>query len=211
MVYWRSGSSMLSLGATSSMAMPVRFQPCDSAAARSSISDSARAIYSTGAPLRAPSARNCSARVVLPVPGTPSTRYRRSGSKPPVSTVSRPGTPVDSSGGASRPLASSCCAIPCACAVIIAPPLCHAVVSILARLSRHVFSIPLVIIYGAGLGRAGQCCARDHGFSKKCITLLQYLLNPTFPHCRFAAVRQIPDQLCWRAIAVAALISLPHL
>ncbi|MNS81342.1 hypothetical protein D3C72_1150530 [compost metagenome] len=165
MVYWRSGSSMSSLGATSSMAMPARSQPCDRAAARSSISDSARAIYSTGTPLRAPSARNCSAKVVLPVPGTPSTRYKRSGSRPPMRMASRPGTPVDSS--ASRPPAPSCWAVPCACAIIIAPPLRHAVDNIVARLPECVFSIPLVNNYFAIPAAKGGVASVSASSAKK--------------------------------------------
>src|SRR4051812_24233898 len=39
--------------------------------------------------------RNCIARVVLPEPGTPSTRYSRCGVNPPFITSSSPSTPVD--------------------------------------------------------------------------------------------------------------------
>src|SRR6478609_4574372 len=38
--------------------------------------------------------RNCSASVVLPTPGLPSTRYRHSRGNPPPRTLSSPGTPV---------------------------------------------------------------------------------------------------------------------
>jgi hypothetical protein len=42
--------------------------------------------------------RNCSAMVVLPVPGLPSSRCRRLRAKPPPSTPSRPKTPVEAHG-----------------------------------------------------------------------------------------------------------------
>src|SRR6476620_6967292 len=74
----------------SSKEKPWRF-----ATRRSSRSLSESVTYNPFSPRRAPSSRNCSASVVLPVPGSPSTKYNRSASRPPHRTLSSPGTPVE--------------------------------------------------------------------------------------------------------------------
>ena len=75
----------------------VERQPCDAATARSSASVSDSVTYRTGSPRRTPSSRNWRASVVLPEPGTPSTRNSRCWANPPHSTSSSPATP-DGSG-----------------------------------------------------------------------------------------------------------------
>lgn len=74
MVYCWSGSSAFSSGMISSMWMPSMFLPCESATLRSSTEVSASVMYSVDSPRRTPSSKNCRASVVLPVPGSPSTR-----------------------------------------------------------------------------------------------------------------------------------------
>ena len=85
---------MASGGTSSKMAMPSSDQPCRAATTRSSCSLSERVIKPFS-PRLTPSSRYCSASVVLPVPGRPSTRYSRSAWKPPPRMSSRPGFPVD--------------------------------------------------------------------------------------------------------------------
>ena len=90
----RAGSSSSSVGVSSVIAIPARSQPCDPATSRSSPSVSASVTYMTVSPRAAPARRNCSASVVLPEPGTPSTRNRRFLVNPPRRTSSRPSMPV---------------------------------------------------------------------------------------------------------------------
>jgi hypothetical protein len=74
MVYWASGCSRFSDGSTSWIWMPPMSQPWDSPTPRNSPSVSASVMYTTDSPRLAPSTRNCSPVVVLPVPGSPSIR-----------------------------------------------------------------------------------------------------------------------------------------
>ena len=53
------------------MTMPSSDQPCERADARRPLSLSERVMYTAGSPARAPSIRNCSPSVLLPVPGSP--------------------------------------------------------------------------------------------------------------------------------------------
>ena len=73
-VYWLSASSWSPPGVISWMWMPSSDQPCEAATACSSSSVSDSVMYSTVSPWRRPSIRNCNAMVVLPAPGTPSSR-----------------------------------------------------------------------------------------------------------------------------------------
>src|SRR5512146_1290059 len=69
-------------------------QPCDSATPCSSNFDSERVTYRQRSPARVPSNRNWSASVVLPVPGSPSRRYRWLEGKPPPRMSSSPSLPL---------------------------------------------------------------------------------------------------------------------
>src|SRR5690349_6298818 len=81
------------------MVMPSSPQPCDRATAWSSSAVSDNVTYRTDSPAWAPARRYCIAKVVLPEPGTPSTRYRRRRTRPPAKMLSRPAMPVDACAG----------------------------------------------------------------------------------------------------------------
>src|SRR5579872_1521918 len=74
--------------------MPSNVQLCEIATSFNSSRVSESVTYSTRCPKRTPSSKNCNAKVVLPLPGSPSTTYSRCGGKPPPRTLSRPGMPV---------------------------------------------------------------------------------------------------------------------
>src|ERR1700733_8925983 len=95
MVYCSSFLRLSSMGSNSKTLMPSRSHPCDCATWRNSRSDSESVIYSTDSFCATPSRKNWSPRVVLPVPGSPSTRYKWPGGRPPANTLSSPGTPIE--------------------------------------------------------------------------------------------------------------------
>src|SRR5579871_1252541 len=74
--------------------------PWEHATPRNSSVVSESVTYNTGSPVRTSWRRSCRASVVLPEPGSPSTRYRRSGVRPPPRISSRPELPVATCGGA---------------------------------------------------------------------------------------------------------------
>src|SRR5688572_10441574 len=95
MVFCDLPASERSIAESSMISMPSRLQPCERATVSSSALVSDSVMYRQRSFSRRPWSRNCSARVVLPTPGLPSTRYRQFLGRPPHSTASSPGTPVE--------------------------------------------------------------------------------------------------------------------
>src|SRR5262245_45751247 len=75
--------------------MPSSDHPCEVATAHSSLVVSDSVTYRHDSPCCRPSIRNSIANVVLPGPGSPWTRYIRSAVRPPRSSSSSPGIPVE--------------------------------------------------------------------------------------------------------------------
>ena len=78
---------------------PPMFQPWLSATEISSERVSDKVMYKPPCPSSTPLSKNCKARVVLPVPGAPSTRYMRWGVRPPPRISSIPSIPEERRAG----------------------------------------------------------------------------------------------------------------